>query len=239
MKLSHKELEIQSGQFGEVRKLALEHQMQVGKFFDAQSFVEISQVHIMADTEALGLAGIEYLENLAQYPDPQKQVWVPTITDPRGSDFKSFKKIKQNKRFVDMEKRAIDAFKQLNVMMTDTCINYQVFMPPVKGEHLAFGDTGSSIYANSVLGARTNFEGGPSALAASLTGRTPMYGLHIEQNRIPNKFFNLNVRPTNFSDWGALGGIIGKQMNSYWDIPIIYGIDYKPTSMDRSHLPLL
>ena len=98
MKLSHKELEIQSGQFGEVRKLALEHQMQVGKFFDAQSFVEISQVHIMADTEALGLAGIEYLENLTQYPDPQKQVWVPTITDPRGSDFKSFKKIKQNKR---------------------------------------------------------------------------------------------------------------------------------------------
>ena len=159
MKLSHKELEIQSGQFGKVRKLALEHQMQVGKFFDAQSFVEISQVHIMADTEALGLAGIEYLENLAQYPDPQK-VWVPTITDPRGSDLKSFKKIKQNKRFVDMEKRAIDAFKQLNVMMTDTCINYQVFMPPVKGEHLAFGDTGSSIYANSVLGARTNFEGG-------------------------------------------------------------------------------
>ncbi len=51
MKLSHKELEIQSGQFGEVRKLALEHQIQVGKFFDAQSFVEISQVHIMADTE--------------------------------------------------------------------------------------------------------------------------------------------------------------------------------------------
>ena len=73
MKLSHKELEIQSGQFGKVRKLALEHQMQVGKFFDAQSFVEISQVHIMADTEALGLAGIEYLENLAQYPDPQKK----------------------------------------------------------------------------------------------------------------------------------------------------------------------
>ena len=48
MKLSHKELEIQSGQFGEVRKLALEHQIQVGNFFDAQSFVEISQVHILS-----------------------------------------------------------------------------------------------------------------------------------------------------------------------------------------------
>ena len=66
-----------------------------------------------------------------------------------------------------------------------------------------------------------------------------MYGLHIEQNRIPNKFFNLNVRPTNFSDWGALGGIIGKQMNSYWDIPIIYGIDFKPTSDELNILVLL
>ena len=134
-----------------------------------------------------------------------------------------------------MEERAIKAFKSLGVMMTDTCINYQVFMPPVFGEHLAFGDTGSSIYANSVLGARTNFEGGPSALASSLTGRTPMYGLHLEKNRIPNKAFLVKCEPKDFSDWGALGAIIGKQMHSYWDIPIIYGLNIKPTSDELKH----
>ena len=48
--------------------------------------------------------------------------------------------------------------------MTDTCINYQTIMPAVRGEHMAYGDTGVVIYSNSVLGARSNFEGGPSAL---------------------------------------------------------------------------
>ncbi len=55
----------------------------------------------------------------------------------------------------------------LGVLMTDTCINYQTIMPPVRGEHVAYGDTGVVIYSNSVCGARSNFEGGPSALSSS------------------------------------------------------------------------
>lgn len=235
MKLNILELDIESGKFGEPRRLALEHQKKIGNFFDAKKFVEINQVHIMADTEALGFSGISFLESFLKEKKIDREVWVPTITDPRGADFNSYKKIKQPKKFLDMEARAIKAFKSLGVMMTDTCINYQVFMPPVLGEHLAFGDTGSSIYANSVLGARTNFEGGPSALAASLTGRTPMYGLHLERNRKPNKAFMVKVKPSNLSDWGALGGIIGQEMASYWDIPIIYGLDIKPSSDELKH----
>ena len=235
MELNDFELEILSGKHGEPRKLAIEHQIQIGKFFDAKKMIGISQVHIMADTEALGLSGIQFLENISNHSENERKVLVPTITDPRGADFNSYKRIKQSKNFIDMELRAVNAFKKLNVMMTDTCINYQVFMPPVLGEHLAFGDTGSSIYANSVLGARTNFEGGPSALAASLTGRTPVYGLHLDSKRLANKSFTVSLELNDLNDWGALGGIIGKQMSSYWDIPIIYGIDQKPTSDQLKH----
>jgi predicted aconitase len=53
-------------------------------------------------------------------------------------------------------------------MMTNTCVNYQTIMPPLLGDHVAYGDTGVVIYSNSVCGARSNFEGGPSALAAGL-----------------------------------------------------------------------
>ena len=235
MELNDFELEIQSGKLGEPRRLAIEHQIQIGRFFDAKKLIEISQVHIMADTEALGLSGIQFLEKISNHSENERKVLVPTITDPRGADFNAYKRIKQSKNFIDMELRTVNAFRKLNVMMTDTCINYQVFMPPVLGEHLAFGDTGSSIYANSVLGARTNFEGGPSALAASLTGRTPMYGLHLDNNRLANKSFKVSLELENLSDWGALGGIIGKQMSSYWDIPIIYGINQKPTSDQLKH----
>ena len=68
-------------------------------------------------------------------------------------------------------------------MMTDTCINYQTIQAPTRNEHVAFGDTGVVIYSNSVCGARSNFEGGPSALAAGLTGRTPRYGFHLDAQR--------------------------------------------------------
>src|SRR5258706_12988383 len=64
---------------------------------------------------------------------------------------------------LDLERSTIRSFEALGVLMTDTCINYQTIMPPVRGEHVAYGDTGVVIYSNSVLGARSNFEGGPSA----------------------------------------------------------------------------
>ena len=84
---------------------------------------------------------------------------------------------------LELERRAIAAFEALGVLMTDTCINYQTIMPPVRGEHCAYGDTGVVIYSNSVCGARSNFEGGPSALSAGLTGRTPRYGYHLDEHR--------------------------------------------------------
>ncbi|HAT36214.1 MAG TPA: hypothetical protein DCS82_10890, partial [Rhodospirillaceae bacterium] len=176
MRLGETEEAMLAGEMGEPRRRAVEHQIKVGRFFDAPDMVEIAQAHIMADTEALGAANVEYLEEIARFPEPDRKVAVPTITDPRGADLKQYKAIRQDETFIDLERRTIAAFEALGVMMTDTCINYQLFMPPVLGQHLAYGDTGVTIYTNSVLGARTNYEGGPSALAAALTGRTPRYG---------------------------------------------------------------
>ena len=68
----------------------------------------------------------------------------------------------------------------MNVITTDTCINYQTLYQPHLGEHVAWGDTGTVIYANSVFGARSNFESGPAALAAALTRRVPEYGFHLD-----------------------------------------------------------
>ncbi|MBV8537259.1 MAG: DUF521 domain-containing protein, partial [Alphaproteobacteria bacterium] len=120
-------------------------------------------------------------------------------------------------------------------MMTDTCINYQTIMPPVLGEHLAFGDTGSTIYVTSVLGARSNFEGGPAALAAALTGRAPRYGYHLPDKRRGTAAFTLKTPPRSLSDWGALGGIIGRRLQSYWQVPVLEGIDEAPTSDELKH----
>ena len=145
MKLSEIEQEMLAGKMGEPRCQAIEHQLCVGRFFDAEDTVEIGHVHIMADTEPRGEAGVRFFEEMAAYAEADRRVCVPTVTDPRGADFKSYKRIRHDERFVGLERRAVEAFRLLDVMMTDTCINYQVFMPPVFGEHVAFGDMGSSI----------------------------------------------------------------------------------------------
>src|SRR5882757_6453588 len=161
MKLNDEEHHILAGKAGPVPQLALKHQIKVGDFFAAKDFVPVTQAHIMADTESLGEAGVQWLESLATAADTRGRVRVPTITDPRGTDFAKASFLGQTSTMLDLERRAISAFERLGVTMTDTCINYQTIQAPTRNEHVAFGDTGVVIYSNSVCAARSNFEGGP------------------------------------------------------------------------------
>jgi predicted aconitase len=235
MRLSDEEQAMLAGAHGPARQWAIRHQVAVGEFFDAPDFVAVGQAHIMADTESLGPSGVAWLEELAALPSAQRRVRIPTITDPRGLDFDSYKRLRQTQAMADIEARAIAAFEALGVLMTNTCINYQTILPPVMGEHLAMGDTGVVIYCNSVQGARSNFEGGPSALAAGLTGRTPRYGYHLDAHRAGSRHFTLVHQPRDLADWGALGGMVGKATNSYWEVPVLTGLEAVPNSDEMKH----
>ena len=235
MKLNDEEKAMLAGEFGPLRQWAIDHQIRVGTYLKAPDFVPVMQAHIMADTESLGAAGVEWLENWTKLPAEQRQVRIPTITDPRGTDFAAANKLKQQPWMLDLERRTIAAFEALGVLMTDTCINYQTIMPPVRGEHTAYGDTGVVIYSNSVCGARSNFEGGPSALSAGLTGRTPRYGFHLDECRRATLIVNVNWTPESLNEWGALGALIGRLAGDYWQVPAIVGIERSPTSDEMKH----
>src|SRR5438045_1127627 len=139
MRLTDDEQAMRAGAFGPAVQWAIEHQIKVGRYFGADDFVPVAQAHIMADTESLGVAGVEWLERWAALPANQRRVRIPTITDPRGTDFASAHKLKHQPWMLELERRAITAFEALGVLMTDTCINYQTIMPPVRGEHCAYG----------------------------------------------------------------------------------------------------
>jgi predicted aconitase len=235
MKLTDEEQALRAGAFGRAAQWAIEHQIKVGRYLGARDFVAVSQAHVMADTESLGAAGVEWLEHLARLPAQERRVRVPTITDPRGTDFAAAHRLKQQPWMVDLERRAIGALEALGVLMTNTCINYQTIMSPLIGEHVAYGDTGVVIYCNSVCGARSNFEGGPSALAAALTGRTPRYGYHLEERRRATLVVNVGFTPRELNDWGALGGIVGRLAGDYWQVPAIVGIERVPASDEMKH----
>ena len=232
MKLTDEEQAMRAGEAGPAVQWAIEHQLQVGRMFDAEDMVAVSQAHMMADPESLGQAGVAFAEKMAA--DGAK-VCIPMITDPRGVDLSCYEPLGQTEDMATLERRFIAACQMMGIMMTNTCINYQTIMPPVYGDHVAFGDTGVVIYSNSVCGARSNFEGGPSALAAGLTGRTPRYGLHLDRHRQATKRYLVRHTPQDLMEWGVLGATIGRMAGSYWEVPVIEGIETPPTSDQLKH----
>ncbi len=223
---------MQAGSLGRAVQRAIEHQIKVGDFFGAAEFVPVTQAHVMADTESLGTAGVEWVEALA---GEGATVRVPTIMDPRGTDFAKASVLKHPGWVLELERRAVEAFTRLGILMTDTCINYQTIQAPARGEAVAFGDTGVVIYANSVCGARSNFEGGPSAVAAGLTGRTPRYGFHLDEKRQPTLRIAVQWTPRTLNDWGALGGVVGRLAGHYWAVPLVEGLERLPGSDELKH----
>ena len=233
MRLTDEEQAMLAAEMGKAQQWAIDHQIKVGGMFDAKDLVPVSQAHMMGDPEAVGEAGADFLEGLARDGAKAK---IPTITDPRGVDLSYYEPMGQTEEMASLERRIIGALEKMGVMMTNTCINYQTIMPPIRGDHVAFGDTGVVIYANSACGARSNFEGGPSALAAGLTGRTPRYGLHLDEKRQATRRLRVSEQPKGLTDWGILGAVAGKTVGSYWEVPVIEGLEVVPTSDEMKHL---
>lgn len=240
MRLNDEESAMLQGERGKVLQMAIRHQVQVGDFFGAHDFVPVTQAHVMADTESLGQAGVQWLEQLTAHAGTdtdggRHSVCIPTITDPRGTDFGKANELGQRDWMVELERRTVHAFERLGVTLTDTCINYQTVLAATRGEHVAFGDTGVVIYTNAVNGARSNYEGGPSAIAAGLTGRTPRYGYHLDAVRQASLRVRVDFTPQSLEQWGALGGVIGRLAGHYWTVPVIEGIEGAPGSDALKH----
>jgi predicted aconitase len=233
MHLTDIEQSMLDGKKGEAVREALTFQLEVGRFFGAERFVPITNAHLMGDIEVMGNAGLELLRRLS---DNHGQCAVPTSTNSRCMHFGEVDELRQDIVEIEKEREIIRHIKNMRAVATDTCINYQTVYQPKLGEHVAWGDTGTVIYANSVLGARTNYEGGMSSFAASLTARTPAYGFHLDENRRGSFHVNVKARLRDTADWGALGKIIGHPNQDYFSVPVFHGIDEMPLSDHLKHL---
>ena len=204
----------------------------LGEFFDAAEMLPVASAHFAPDTRMAGAAGRKLLQNLV---DDAARVRVPSWLDPclvdfdRSEEFIACRGLSEE--FVAADRGTMGLCRELGFLPTYSCINYQTVSPPRFGENLAWGDTGTVIAANSLFGARSNFEGGPSALASALLGCTPAYGLHLDRNRRANMQVEIQCDPREIADWGALAACSGEFAVGYETIPVFHG-DYEPPDFD-------
>ena len=233
MQLDEEERAILDGVRGDAARRALEYQIEVGRFWGAGRFVRVTNAHMMGDIEVMGDGGLEWLRGEA---NTGARCAVATTTNARCVDFAHCERLGQDAAEVAKERELIACLRRMDVVTTDTCINYQTVYQPHLGEHVAWGDTGTVIYANSVFGARSNFESGPAALAAALTGRTPEYGFHLDAHRRGTIAVRLNAALEDLADWGAVGKLVGEAHQSYYAVPVFHGFRRTPTADELKHL---
>jgi predicted aconitase len=233
MELTPEEQGMLAGDHGEAVKKAIEYQIEVGKFWGAKRFVPVTNVHMMGDIEVMGDGGLEWLQATAKLGG---RCVVGTTTNARCIDFAQCKRIGQDEGEAVKEKALIATLQRMNVVTTDTCINYQTVYQPHLGEHVAWGDTGTVIYANSVFGARSNFESGPAALAAGISGRTPAYGFHLDEHRKGTFTVELKAKLDDLADWGAVGKLVGESHQNYYAVPVFHGQGRAPGADELKHL---
>lgn len=202
----------------------------LGEFFDAPSMVPVASAHFAPDTRMAGQAGKDLLQRLV---NEGAKIAVPGYLDPCSVDFGRAALLVANygmpESFVTKDRKTARLCHQLGFLPTYSCINYQTVTPPRFGEHLAWGDTGAAISANALFGARTNFEGGPSALASAIVGCTPAYGFHLTENRRANLRVKIACDPSETADWGAIAAWAGQLSTGYETVPVFYGEFAPPT----------
>jgi hypothetical protein len=221
MELTKEEEAMFVGERGEGIQKAMEIVVALGKIYNAEKLVQVKSVQVSGVSyKNLGDAGIEFLEEWAKKGG---KISVKTTLNPAGMDLENWKKLGFKEEFARKQLRVIDAFKKMGISPVCTCTPYLIGNLPRFGEHIAWGESSAVAFANSVIGARTNREGGPSALASAICGRTACYGFHLNENRKADFVFNVNCDVKDFSDFGALGNMIGKIVKNR--VPYVIGIN--------------
>jgi len=218
MYLAPDEEKMLAGENGETLQKMLELLVALGKVFGAERLVRIRSAQVSgASYKTIGEYGLAWLSSL------DARAVVPAVLNPIGMPRGRWKEMGIEPVFAERQQAVIGAYERLGVNLECTCTPYYLHETSF-GDHLAWSESSAVSYANSVIGARTNREGGPGALAAALVGKTPCYGLHLDKNRNPDVVIEVK---SDENDWGiarygALGYHTGKLVGN--KIPYFLGI---------------
>jgi len=232
MKLTSEEREMLAGSQGRATQKAMQILVALGEIYGAERMIPVTSVQIAGVSyDNLGEAGLQFLSEMA---DGGGNTRVLTTLNPAGMDIENWRNLGIDPDFAEKQQRVLETYARMGVTTTCTCTPYLTGNLPSYAEHLAWSESSAVCYANSVLGARTNREGGPSALASALTGRTPEYGFHLPKKRKPAITIQVSARLEASHDFGALGKVIGEQIAASKAVAYIQGIQSATLEMLKS-----
>jgi len=229
MILTKEEERILNGAGGNAAAKSMKILVALGEIYGAEKLIPVGSVQVAGVSyDNLGDAGLEYLDELAR----DGQVRVLTTLNPAGMDLRDWRKLGISDEFAGKQQKVVEAFSKMGIITTCTCTPYLIGNLPSFGEHVAWAESSAVTFVNSVIGARSNREGGPSAIAAAMVGKTPAYGLHLDENRVPKFHVKVEAKVKSLADYGALGYVLGKISGGR--IPYITGVGASNTDYLKS-----
>ena len=227
MRLTPEQENILEGKQGKTRQKAIRLLIDLGKAANAEKLVPVASAHVSGVSPLTGGDGlIQFLEDLVS--DSDGTAVIDTTLNSAGCDRSRFEEMDiPAKDYVEKQQIILDAYEKLGIELSLSCTPYDNIL---EEGNASWAESNAVCFANSYSELRTNRESGLSALATSLSGFTPEYGLLLDENRIPNIKVNVLCDLNEPVDYSILGDWIGKQIDPKWKldfgpIPHIYGIN--------------
>ncbi len=219
MELTREEERMLWGEEGPGVQRAMEILVSLGEIYSADRLVPIRSAQVAGVSYmTIGEAGLEFLRDWAA---EDCRVRVLATLNPAGVDLENRAGLEYPHDFAEKQGEILEAYRALGVLPSCTCTPYLIGNLPRFGEPVAWSESSSVIFANSVLGARTNRESGIAALASALVGRTPSYGLHQGENRRATFRVSITAPLQGTADYAALGYYLGRHHDG---IPLLEGL---------------
>ncbi len=219
MLLTPEEQGILDGEKGVGAQKAMELVVALGKVYGAEGLVDITSAHLSgASYKTIGEGGLKYLEDMVA---GGARVSVRSTLNPVGMDRERWREMHIDPAFAEKQLRIIELYGSMGIMTSCSCTPYLNDNLPRFGDHIAWAESSALSFANSWIGARTNREGGPGALAAAILGKTADYGLHLDVNRRPTAVVEADIDGSMFS-YSLLGQAVGMEIGA--GIPYFRGI---------------
>ncbi len=210
MNLTAEERSWLEGGAGPAMRRAMEIVVALGSIYGAERLIPVESVQISGVSyRNIGAAGLDFLR---QWAEEGARVRVPTTLNPTAMDCANWQAQGFAPDFAAKQQEVVEVFARMGVgagTPIPTCTPYLIGNRPPAGAHVAWAESSAVSFVNSVVGARTNREGGPGAIAAAIAGRTGAYGLHLDENRRATRRVQVQAAPETIADYSALGALIG------------------------------